>query len=100
MMTDPIADHLSDATRARWSGVGGDYVVTLGPESRAERVDGPPAGLETLATSVNTFTRLWLGVSRPSALPFTRTDLDAPPSLLETLDRVLRVPVPEPDWDF
>lgn len=106
-LTDPIAEHLTDATRRTWSGVAGDYLVTLGPESSAEPLSGSeplsgdaPAGVPTLATSVNTFTRLWLGVLRPTALAYTARDLDAPAELLARLDRVLAVPTPYPDWDF
>jgi len=55
--------------------------------------------LPTMTASVNAFTRLWLGVRPASSLRFT-DDLDAPAGLIETLDSVLRLPAPRPDWDF
>ena len=97
-LADPITEHLSAATRERWSGVAGDWTVTLGPESHAERA--PAVGLPVLETSVNTFTRLWLGVARPSDLAYIAPDLHAPAELLDQLERVLRLPKPCPDWDI
>ena len=85
--------------RTGWSGVGGDYVVTLGPECHAELHEPDPA-LPTMRTSVNTFTRLWLGVRSPSGLRFTCPDLDAPGELLERLDRTILLPPPQVDWGF
>jgi hypothetical protein len=98
-LTDPIAEHLEDETRRRWAGVAGDYVVTLGPESHAERTDAA-TDLPTLATSVNTFSRMWLGVRPPTGLAYTVRDMNAPRDLLERLDHVLTVPAPHADWDF
>ena len=94
-LTDPIAERL-DAD-APWRGVAGDYVVTLGPQSGAER--GTARALPTLRASVNAFTRLWLGVRPASGLAIT-DDLAGPPDLLETLDWVVRLPEPKRDWDF
>lgn len=98
VLSDPVTEYLASATREKWSGVAGEWTVTLGPESRAER--GVASGLPVLRTSVGTFTRLWLGAARPSDLAFLATDLDAPPDLLAQLDRVLRLPFPRPDWDI
>lgn len=98
-LRDPIADHLSPATAERWSGVGGDYVLTFGPESRAER-RAPDADLPTMRTSVNTFSRMWLGVKPPTGLALTAPDLDASDDLLERLDEALRLPRPAIDWDI
>jgi hypothetical protein len=97
-LTDPVAEYLAPATREKWSGVAGEWTVTLGPESRAER--GVSSGLPVLRTSVNTFTRLWLGAVRPADLAFLATDLEVPPDLLAQLDRVLFLPPPRPDWDI
>jgi len=94
-LSDPIAACLDG--KSPWRGVGGDYVVTLGPSSGAER--GTDAALPTLTASVGAFTRLWLGVRPASGLAIT-DDLSAPPALLDQLDRVLRLPEPKPDWDF
>ena len=98
--------HVTEETAVRaspqraWDGIGGDWVVTLGPESHAERVGAAPSGLDTLEASVNAFTRLWLGVGRPSALAFTSPDLKAPAELFEKLDETLLLTVPDPDWDY
>ncbi|MHC4860634.1 MAG: GNAT family N-acetyltransferase [Planctomycetota bacterium] len=97
-LTDPIGEHLTEETRERWRGVAGDYVVTLGPESGAES-GAYRDGLPTMRTSVNTFSRLWLGVRPATGLAVTSPDLDASEELLARLDRVLRLPVPTPDWD-
>ena len=94
-LSDPIESYLGEG--AGWRGVGGDYVVTLGPSSAAERGINP--SLPTLSATVNAFTRLWLGVRPASAL--TATDaLSGPEELLRNLDAVLRLPTPHPDWDF
>ncbi len=94
-LTDPIERFLDAG--APWRGCGGEYVVTLGKSSGAER--GRAEGLPTLKATVNAFTRLWLGVLSATALSYT-DDLEAPPELLVALDEVLRLPAPHPDWDF
>ena len=94
-LTDPIESAL-DAD-APWGGVAGEYVVTLGPSSGAER--GTDAALPTLKASVNAFTRMWLGVRPATGLAVT-DDLSGPAELLEQLDWVLRLPAPRPDWGF
>ena len=93
-LSDPIERLLSDGP---WRGVGGEYVVTLGPVSRAE--PGRDAKLPTLTTSVGAFTRMWLGVRPATGLAVT-DDLAGPRGLLERLDWVLCIPEPKPDWDF
>jgi predicted GNAT family acetyltransferase len=94
-LSDPIERCLDE--NGTWRGVGGDYVVTLGPSSGAERGVNPT--LPTLAATVNAFTRMWLGVRPATGLAVT-DDLAGPPELLHALDAVLRVPEPKPDWDF
>ena len=94
-LRDPIADYLDDD--APWHGVGGEYVVTLGPESSAEA--GTDASLPTLRAGVGAFTRLWLGVRPASGLAVT-DELAGPDELLAALDEVLCLPAPHPDWDF
>jgi GNAT superfamily N-acetyltransferase len=94
-LSDPIERLLDE--NGTWRGVGGDYVVTLGPSSGAER--GVDLSLPTLAATVNAFTRMWLGVRPATGLAVT-DDLAGPPELLRALDAVLRVPEPKPDWDF
>ena len=95
VLTDPIAEHLEPGSA--WSGVGGDYIVTLGEHSAARR--GHKAGLRTLRASVGAFTRCWLGVRSPSVLART-DDLDADPGLLDELDHVLRLPQPQIGWVY
>ncbi len=94
-LSDPIEEHLDDD--AEWQGVAGDYVVTFGPTSVA--IPGNDPSLPTLEAGVGAFTRLWLGVRPATGLAVT-DDLSGPSELLSELDRVLRLPVPKPDWDF
>ncbi len=94
-LTDPIERFLEDD--AHWRGIGGDYVVTLGGMSEAER--GRANDLPIMRATVGSFTRLWLGVNRASNLAVT-DELEAPPELLEQLDWLLRLPTPHPDWDY
>jgi hypothetical protein len=94
-LSDPLEAYLDGD--APWRGVGGEYVLTLGPSSAAER--GSDASLPTLTASVGAFTRLWLGVRSASGLAVT-DELSASPELLAQLDRTLRLPQPTPDWDF
>ena len=95
MMADPIRQFLPDT--ASWRGVGGDYIISLGPSSSAE--PGRDALLPTLKASVSAFTRMWLGVRPASGLAVT-DQLCGPPDLLEELDWALRLPDPRPDWDY
>ena len=94
-LSDPIERFL-DAD-APWRGIGGEYVVTLGRDSDCE--PGVARDLPTLDASINAFTRLWLGVRPASGLAWT-DELDGPAELLANLDRVVRLPVPHPDWMF
>jgi len=92
---DPIRGYLPED--APWPGVAGEYVVALGPSSGAE--PGHDATLPTLRTSVNAFSRLWLGVVPATGLAVT-DDLSGPRDLLVALDETLRLPVPQPDWEY
>lgn len=94
-LTDPITRFLPDD--APWRGIGGRYVVTLGPASRA--APGIEAGLPTLRASVGAFSRLWLGAVPASGLTLGG-DFAAPPELVAALDDTLCLPRPSPDWDF
>ncbi len=93
-LSDPIARLLPDDML--WRGVGGEYVVTLGPESSAR--PGQDESLPTLKASANAFSRLWLGVLPASGLAVT-DDLSGPPALLHQLDD-MRLPRPSYEWDF
>lgn len=94
-LDDPIVKKLPE--NAPWRGIGGDYVVTLGPDSGAE--PGHDDALPTLEASSGAFTRLWLGV-RPATGLAISDRLSGPPVLLEELDWLLRLPPPRPGWDF
>ncbi len=94
-LRDPIARFLDE--EAPWRGIGGSYVVTLGPASSAEPGEDP--ALPALSASAGAFTRMWLGVRRASALAAT-DELEGPPELLTALARVLLLPPPMVDWDF
>jgi hypothetical protein len=94
-LSDPIEPHL--APDAAWRGVAGEYVVTLGPSSGAER--GTHPSLPTLTATANAFTRMWIGVRPASGLAMT-DDVAGPPDLLAQLDKVLRLPMPTLDWEF
>jgi hypothetical protein len=94
-LTDPIERFLDEG--APWCGIGGEYVVQLGPVSEA--VPGWGRSLPTLEASVGAFTRLWLGVAPASGLAATDA-LSGPPELLADLERALLLPAPKVDWDF
>ncbi len=94
-LRDPIEKYLE--ADAPWHGVDGEYTVMAGPTSTAE--PGHRADLPLLETSVNAFTRLWLGIRPATGLAFT-DDLKGPPDLLEALDAVFRLSPPETDWGF
>lgn len=94
-LTDPIADFLPGD--APWRGCAGDFLVTVGPESQIE--PGTVESLPTLTATIGALTRLWLGVL-PAASLVAGGGLSGPPELIDGLDRALRLPRPQPDWDF
>jgi len=94
-LSDPIEPFLP--IDIDWRGAAGEYVVTLGASSGAER--GRDAALPTLEASVNALTRMWLGVRPATGLAIT-DDMAGPPELLEALDETLCMPDPYPDWTY
>ena len=92
---DPITKHLDKD--APWRGIGGKYIITLGPKSQAK--GGKDENLLTLNASVGAFTRMWLGVRPPSGLAVT-DQLSGPPALMDRLDHLLHLAQPKPGWDF
>jgi len=95
VLSDPIESFVSRGSV--WKGIAGEYTITLGSTSAAE--SGICSDLPTMTASVNAFTRLWLGIRSATSLSWT-DDLQAPESLLTSLDRTLRLPPPMLDWDF
>jgi hypothetical protein len=101
VLDDPIARYFEGRDIAeRWNGVAGTYRITFGESSHAERVTSFDTSIPTMRTSVNTFTRLWLGVRGANEMRFTSNDFDAPDALIERLAETLHIPVPHTDWEF
>ena len=94
-LNDPITKILDEDTP--WRGVGGDYIVSLGPN--CEAVPGQDATLPTLTASVGAFTRLWIGALSASSLAIS-AKLAGLPKLLSALDRLVCLPEPKWGWDF
>ena len=94
-LDDPIEKYLDAGIG--WQGISGEYIITLGPDSDAEK--GSDNTLPSMHASVGAFTRLWLGVLSASGLAFS-DNLTAPTELLHRLDHLIRVPSPTPDWEF
>ncbi len=94
-LTDPIENYLDGDSP--WRGVAGKYVVNLGAASGAE--PGEDTALPTLTTTVNAFTRMWMGVRPASGLAITDS-LAGPPDLIKALDEAFRLPDPKPDWEM
>ena len=92
-LTDPLESRLDGG----WQGVGGDYSITIGTESRA--TPGHTDGLPTLRAGVGPFTRLWFGVRAPSTIAVS-DDIEAPLDLLTALDEALLLPKPVAGWAF
>jgi hypothetical protein len=94
-LSDPISSVLPASQP--WRGVGGDYTVALGEV--CEVSPGHATSLPEIKTTVNAFTRMWLGVRPASGLALT-DDLAAPPELLSALDWAFRLPKPLIDWAY
>lgn len=77
--------------------IGGEYVVTIGESSAVEQ--GRAADLPTLEASVNSFSRVWLGVRSASTLAVS-DDVAGPPDLMRSLDHAFAVPEPRLGWFF
>lgn len=99
-LSDPAAALLqgdgSDDDQA-WTGIGGDYVVTVGATSSVEA--GTDPSLDTVTASVAAFSRAWFGVRPASGLAVTDS-LSGPSKLLAKLDDALALPPPKPGWVF
>lgn len=95
VLRDPIEKYLDDD--APWHGISGDYIVTLGPESHAEK--GHNRTLPLLEASTGAFSRMWIGARPPSGLRVT-DDLEGSEELIRKLDRLLLLPNPRIDWEY
>lgn len=93
-LTDPVSAWLPDA--CSWRGLEGGWTVELGEASSAS--PGLARGLPILRTSIGQFSRLWLGALSARALA-TSERFEAPESLIAALDRRVRLPTPNIDWE-
>ena len=66
-------------------------------ESSARR--GTDPSLPTMTTTVNAFTRMWIG-ARPASGLATTGSVSAPTELIAALDEALRLPTPRPGMFF
>lgn len=90
---DPVGDHLDGG----WAGISGEYTLTIDAPSSV--APGATGGLPFLTASVGALTRWWLGVGSASRLAATDA-FEAPPELLDALDRAIRLPHPLAGWDY
>ena len=82
---------------SKWKGISGNYIITLGKNSKAEKGDNK--NLQTLKSSVGAFTRMWLGV-RPASGLAVSDELFGSDDLLDKLDKAFLIPEPRPDWEY
>jgi hypothetical protein len=94
-VTDPIEKYLDDDHS--WKGISGSYTVTLGEESTVTNDVEPSAPI--LKSSVNAFSRMWLGCRPASGLVIT-AGVEGNPELIRKLDDAFRLPVPNRYWEF
>jgi hypothetical protein len=94
-LSDPIENFLTKDDG--WTGISGNYIVKLGKNSSVKL--GEDESLPTLKTTVNAFTRMWLGVVSATGLSVTDS-FEAPTNLMGNLDLAFRLPKPHPDWYF
>lgn len=100
VLQDPVTPELEPTealANGPWRGVGGNYIVQLGSQSNI--VPGSDNRLETITSSVNAFSRLWIGSASASSLVITE-DFRGPATLIEQLDDAVRLPKPHFGWDF
>lgn len=93
-LTDPVERFLPAGD---WQGVGGEYTVSIGQESRSH--DGFTSGLPLLETSVNTFTRLFFGIVNANQIEAS-DGLIVPPELMDDLQAAFTLPRMCTSWEF
>jgi hypothetical protein len=94
-LSDPIHALLPEGSK--WRGVEGEYAVSLGVTSSAE--PEPRNDLPVLEASINDFSRFWMGSARADALA-AFASFRAEQDLINALDKSVRLPPPEPGWDY
>ncbi len=92
-LTDPV----SALPDSQWAGIGGEYSITVAEDSSAS--PGHRDGLPEMRSDVNTFSRLWMGISPASSLAYTG-NLNADPELLRELDAAFLLPAAQPTWYY
>ena len=95
-LIDPIEKFLEED--CEWQGISGEYIITLGTESKCE--SGIDPTLETLETTVNGFTRMWAGVLPASSLKLSEHFITNKGLIQRLDDAFATLPKPHPDWDF
>ncbi len=101
VLDDPVA---VEAARCdgRWTGIGGAWRIELAPTSTAVRIDDERVGDDArpvLRADVNALSRWWSGSRTATSLALTDR-FEAPPALLDDLDRAVRLPPPRPGLEF
>jgi predicted acetyltransferase len=94
-LSDPIGKFIPK--EIKWSGIAGDYVITLGKDSSAKK--RKQKDLPTLKASVGAFTRMWFGIMQASTLVHS-DGIEAPKELLNKLDKAFLLPEAHVDWGF
>lgn len=92
-LTDPLTAYDSQG------GVAGQWHIQLGPNASAQPCGTGSTGLPILKATVNTLTRLLLGVAPPSGLALT-DGLIGDMGFLQELDLAMQVHAPVIGWDF
>ena len=93
-LTDPAAEFLP---AEGWQGIGGDYTVSIGPDSGAG--PGMTDNLPVVRTTVNTFSRLLFGIASASELEAS-DGLIVTDDLRSNLDEAFCLPRMSTSWDF
>ena len=95
VIDDPILQFLPKGTV--WKGCKGEYTLSLGVKSSLKK--GLTGGLKTLRASIGDFTRFWMGIQSAEVLNISGV-FEGSLELLNSLDRIYQIPVPEPDWEY
>ncbi len=94
-LSDPVARFLTED--APWTGIGGEYTLTLGEECSVAA--GMSTGAPGLECDVAAFSRYWMGAVSAEFLQATgafRCGVDT----ARKLDETLALPRPDRGWDF